>query len=106
MMIPRMIDFTEAKPAGAPAILREELYRADTHDFNLVRIDPLMGPPPHPYPAGDSFMFVVTGLINLEVDGAQYELKTGQMAIIPKGAARGFKAGPEGAVLFAAHLRG
>lgn len=106
MLIPRIIDCGEAKPAGAPAIFREELYRADAHDFNLVRIDPLMGPPPHPYPAGDSFMFVVSGYINLEVEGQPYELKAGQLAIIPKGAARGFKAGPEGATLFAAHLRG
>lgn len=59
-----------------------------------------------PKPAGDAFMFVVEGRLTVTVDGRAYDLGTGDLAIVPKGAARGFAAGPEGATFMAAHLRG
>lgn len=51
-------------------------------------------------------MLVLSGLLDLHVDGQVYPLTAGQLAIIPSGAVRGFTAGPEGATFFAAHLRG
>lgn len=105
-MEPTITRCLETKPAGTPPVLKEELYRADAHDFNLVRVDAGVGKPPHPYNAGDSFMLVMSGLLNLNVDGQTYALNAGDLAMIPKGATRGFTAGPEGCTFFAAHLRG
>lgn len=47
-MRPTIYQCGEAKPAGSPAVLRQELYRADHHDFNLVHVDPNRGKPPPP----------------------------------------------------------
>lgn len=96
----------ESKPAGTGPVLKEELYRAESHDFNLVRVEAGAGKPPHPYAAGDSFMLVVGGALHLLVDGETHTLSPGDVAFIPKGAARGFTAGAAGASFFAAHLRG
>lgn len=104
-MEPMITKCLESKPAGLMPVLKEELYRADAHDFNLVRVDAGVGKPPHPYNAGDSFMLVLSGLLNLVVDEKSYALEAGTLAIIPKGATRGFTAGSEGATFFAAHLR-
>lgn len=97
---------TEAKPGGTPPVLKEELYRQAAHDFNLVRVEAGAGKPPHPYADGDSFMLVLSGQLELQVDGQSQTLNPGQLAFIPKGAVRGFTAGPAGAAFFAAHLRG
>lgn len=96
----------EPAPTGSGPVRKEELYRADRHDFNLVQVQPGMGKPLHPHHAGDSFMLVTVGLLNLTVDGETFPLGPGQVAFIPQGAVRGFTAGPEGATFFAAHLRG
>ncbi|BDG60073.1 cupin domain-containing protein [Caldinitratiruptor microaerophilus] len=105
-MEPTIYTCTERKPPGTPPVLKEELYRADAHDFNLVRADPGADRPPHPHDAGDSFMLVLEGELHLHVDGRVYPLMPGQLAVIPRGAVRGFTAGPQGATFFAAHLRG
>lgn len=105
-MEPKILRLTEPKGAGAPPLLRNELYRADAHDFNLIQVDANVTKDPHPYDHGDSFMIIVAGSMKLQVDGTFYPLSAGQMAIIPKGAMRGFVAGPEGLTFFAAHLRG
>lgn len=105
-MEPIITKCLEAKPVGSLPVLKDELYRADAHDFNLVRVDAGIGKPPHPYNAGDSFMLVLSGLLNLVVDGQTYPLEAGALAVIPKGATRGFTAGPDGATFFATHLRG
>lgn len=94
-----------ASAAGGP-VRKEEIYRADSHDFNLVQVQPGMGKPPHPYHGGDSFMLITAGLLHLTVDDAIFPLTPGQLVLIPKGAVRGFTGGPEGATFFAAHLRG
>ncbi len=104
-MEPTIHRLTEAKPTGSPPVLKEELYRAGHHDFNVVRVEPGVGKPPHPHDAGDSFMLVLSGLLNLQVDGKMYPLNPGELAVIPKGAVRGFNAGPDGATFFAAHLK-
>ncbi len=105
-MEPIITKCLEPKSAGSMPVRKEELYRADAHDFNLVQVEAGAGKPPHPYTAGDSFMLVLSGLLNLVVDGNTYPLEPGTLAVIPKGAVRGFTAGPEGATFFAAHLRG
>lgn len=105
-MEPRILRCLDPKPADSLPILREELYRAEAHDFNLIRVDPEVEKPPHPYTAGDSFMLVLAGRLQLMVDGQSYDLRPGDLAFIPKGAVRGFRTGPEGATFFAGHLRG
>lgn len=104
-MQPTIHRCAEPKPAGSPPVLKQELYRRDPHDFNLVRVEPGTGKPPHPYGAGDSFMLVLAGELLLHVDGEIYTLAPGDVAFIPRGAVRGFTAGAAGASFFAAHLR-
>lgn len=100
-----IIQVNEPASQGNGPVRKEELYRADAHDFNVVQVQPGMGKPPHPYDAGDSFMLITAGLLNLVVDGETLPLGPGQLALIPQGVVRGFTAGPEGATFFAAHLR-
>lgn len=94
------------KPAGAPPLLIEELHRAEYHDLTLVRIDAGQSRPPHPYVAGDSFMLVLEGELDLLVDGRVFPLQSGQLALVPRGATRGFTSGSAGATFLAGHLRG
>lgn len=105
-MKPEIITLNAPKPAGSMPVFKEELYRGAHQDFNLVRVDAGITKPAHPYEAGDSFMLILAGSMNLLVDGETYALSAGQMAVIPKGATRGFTAGPEGLTFFAAHLQG
>jgi len=93
------------KAAGTEPLVRECLYAAIPHDFNYIQADPGLHKEPHPYGAGDSFMLILAGSIDLIVDGKTYPLTAGQMAVIPSGAMRGFTAGPEGMTMFAGHLR-
>lgn len=104
-MEPRIVRLDTEKPAGAP-LMRELLYQGEGYDFNWIQVEPGLYKEPHPYAAGDSFMLVVKGAMTLLVDGGSYELGAGQLAIIPKGAVRGFTAGPDGFTMFAAHLKG
>lgn len=104
-MEPRIISFGGPKPEGTQPLHREMLYQAPNHDFNLVQAEPGLTKPAHPYTAGEAFMLVMAGSMTLLVDGMAYELKAGQMAMVPKGAVRGFTAGPEGLTMLAAHLR-
>lgn len=85
---------------------RELIYQGDSHDFNLIRANAGFHKMPHPYAAGDSFMLVLKGSMELIVEEKTYTLSAGQVAFIPKGASRGFTAGPEGFTMFAAHLKG
>lgn len=84
---------------------RELLYQGGHHDFNLIEAKPGFHKMPHPFEAGDSFMLVLKGSMDLIVDDKTYPLAAGQVAFIPKGATRGFTAGPEGFTMFAAHLK-
>lgn len=104
-MQPTIYRCSEPKPTGSPPVLKQELYRTSHHDFNLVWVEPGTGKPPHPHHAGDSLMLVVFGELVLNVDGALYSLKPGDLAFIPKGAVRGFVAGEPGATFFASHLQ-
>lgn len=104
-MKPTIYQCAEPKAVGTPPVLKQELSRADHHDFNIVQVEPGAGKSPHPYSAGGSFMLVISGELLLEVDGEKYTLNPSDVAFIPKGAARGFVAGTTGATFFAAHLR-
>ncbi|MFO7273746.1 MAG: cupin domain-containing protein [Bacillota bacterium] len=104
-MEPKIFRCTDPKPAGSPALLREELCRDASYDINLVRVDAGVEKPEHPFDAGDSFMLVLSGELRLVVDGQAYDLHPGDLAWIPKGAARGFTAGPGGMTMVAVHLR-
>jgi glyoxylate utilization-related uncharacterized protein len=103
-MVPKITHCKEAKPAGTMPVHREILFQADAHDFNWIRVDANVAKPPHPYDSGDSFMMIVAGNIDLNVDGQTYPMQAGDVAHIPQGAVRGFTTGPEGATIFAAHL--
>lgn len=92
-------------PAGAPPLYKEIIYNAEAHDVNLIRVAPGTVKPPHAYTAGDAFMLVLSGRLDLQVEGQTYPLTPGTLALVPRGAARGFTAGPEGAVFLAVHLR-
>ncbi|MFZ5817682.1 MAG: cupin domain-containing protein [Bacillota bacterium] len=102
----KLIRFRTPKPAGSPPILKEELYRSEAHDFNWVRLDPGFTKEGAVYPAGDAFMFLVEGSLTVTVDDRRFELEPGDLVIVPRGATRGFVAGPAGATFMAAHLRG
>ncbi|HEY3366777.1 MAG TPA: cupin domain-containing protein [Symbiobacteriaceae bacterium] len=105
-MEPVIYQCNTGRPEGAPPVTKEELYCGTNHDFNLVRVAAGAGRPPHPHNAGDSFMLVLTGTLHLSVDGKVYDLPPGALAIIPKGAVRGFTAGDQDVTFFAAHLQG
>ncbi|HYG58212.1 MAG TPA: cupin domain-containing protein [Symbiobacteriaceae bacterium] len=105
-MEPKIISVRQPKPEGSGPLYRDMLYQAAAHDFNLIQAVPGFCKEPHPYPAGDAFMLVLQGSMELTVDGVAYPLAAGQLAIVPKGAVRGFTAGPEGFTMFAAHLKG
>ncbi|HYF75791.1 MAG TPA: cupin domain-containing protein [Symbiobacteriaceae bacterium] len=104
-MEPTIHTLSTTKAAGAGPLSVECLYARIPHDFNYIQADPGHHKSPHPYGAGDSFMLILTGSMELMVDGETFPLKAGQMAVIPKGAHRGFTAGPEGMTMLAAHLR-
>jgi quercetin dioxygenase-like cupin family protein len=102
---PNIVTLIQPPVEGALPFSKDVLYGNDNHDFNLVKVAPGFFIDPHPYTAGGAFMLVLEGGMELKVDGQSYNLSAGQMAIIPKGAARGFKAGPAGMTMLAAHLR-
>lgn len=104
-MEPKIHTLSQTKAAGTPPLSVECIYAKIPHDFNFIQADPGEYKAPHPYGAGDSFMLVLSGSMDLNVDGETYPLKAGQLALIPKGAHRGFTAGPAGMTMFAAHLR-
>ena len=104
-MEPKIFTLNQPKAEGSAPLFREQLYTAPAHDFNFVQAEPGLFKEPHPYGAGDTFMLVLKGSMELLVDGSAYRLSEGQVAFIPKGAVRGFTAGPEGFTMFAAHLR-
>jgi len=105
-MEPRILRLDGPKQAGSAPLVRELVHQGDAYDFNWIQVEPGLHKEPHPYTAGDSFMLVVQGAMMLLVDGQSYDLSAGQLAVIPKGAVRGFTAGPEGFAMFAAHLKG
>ncbi len=49
-------------------------------------------------------MLILSGELKLQVDGEEYVLRPVRLAVIPRGAARGFEAGPQGAMFAASHL--
>lgn len=104
-MEPKIHTLSMTKAPGTQPLSVECLYARIPHDFNYIQADPGHYKAPHPYGAGDSFMLVLAGSMELIVDGQMFPLKAGQLAVIPKGAHRGFTAGPEGMTMFAAHLR-
>jgi mannose-6-phosphate isomerase-like protein (cupin superfamily) len=103
-MEPRIISLHETITSQLP-FDREMLYQGNHHDFNLIKAHAGFHKMPHPFHAGDSFMLVLKGSMELIVDDATYTLSEGQVAFIPKGASRGFTAGPDGFTMFAAHLK-
>jgi quercetin dioxygenase-like cupin family protein len=103
-MEPRILSLSGPMEGPLP-LSRDTLYQGSAHDFNLVKTAPGFFKDPHPYTAGDAWMLVLEGSMELLVDGASYDLTAGQMAIIPKGAVRGFRAGPKGFSMLAAHLK-
>lgn len=105
-MEPLIYRLDDPKPAGTPPVLQEELFDSGPNDVNLVRVDPGTFTPPHAYTAGDAFMLVLSGELCLHVDGHIYCLTGSHIAFIPRGARRGFTAGPEGCTFVAAHLSG
>ena len=104
-MKPTIHTLSMTKAPGTQPLSVECLYGRIPHDFNYIQADPGLVKTPHPYGAGDSFMLILAGSMELNVDGEIYPLKAGQMAILPKGSMRGFTAGPEGLTMLAAHLR-
>jgi len=104
-MEPKIQTLPLAKTAGTEPLVLQCLYAAIAHDFNYIQADPGLHKNPHPYGAGDSFMLVLAGSMELFVDGTSYAVSAGQFVVLPKGAVRGFTAGPEGLTMFAGHLR-
>lgn len=93
-------------PGEETPLQRWQALRTDGHDVNIVHVQPGVGKDAHPYEAGESFMLVLRGRLDVTVDGLHCALHPGQMLLLERGANRGFTAGPEGAVFVAAHLRG
>ncbi|HWI62297.1 MAG TPA: cupin domain-containing protein [Symbiobacteriaceae bacterium] len=98
-------DLSPSLAPGSEPFRVECLYGRIPHDFNHVQTAPGFHKEPHAYGAGDAIMLILTGSMELVVDGEPIPLKAGQMAVIPKGATRGFTSGPEGMTMIAMHLR-
>lgn len=103
-MRPTIITWDPAAVGAEAPIQRTEMYRNQVLDLNLVRVDPGFRKPAHPFAEGDSLMLILAGELKLQVDGEEYVLRPMQLAVIPRGAARGFEAGAEGAMFAASHL--
>lgn len=94
-------------PPAPPLVRRQRLAEGPAYDLNRVQVLPGGDrSEPQPYDGGDSFMVVLAGELHLVVDAEWYTLAAGQVAVIPKGAARGFRAGADGATFVAGHVHG
>ncbi|MFJ3516838.1 MULTISPECIES: hypothetical protein [unclassified Streptomyces] len=74
-------------------------------DANLVRLLPGGEVAAHREPEVDVLLAVVRGGGSLTLDGVVSEVVPGSLALLPRGASRSLRAGPEGLVVLTAHRR-
>ncbi|CAM5610105.1 hypothetical protein [Streptomyces avidinii] len=74
-------------------------------DANLVRLLPGGEIAVHREPEVDVLLAVVHGGGSLTLDGAASEVVPGSLTLLPRGASRSLRAGPEGLVFLTAHRR-
>ena len=86
---------------------RGPLWGEATGDLNLTLLSwpKGQGPSEHVNDELDVAYVVVAGSGTLVVDGSASELRTGQAVVVPRGANRGFRAGPGGIRYLSVHRR-
>ena len=77
-------------------------------DFLLFEdtVDPGKRTPLHTHPAADETFYLLGGSMLLHIDGAEHELRTGGVAVVPRGVPHAFMARAEGARLLCLHTPG
>ncbi|MGW6918083.1 hypothetical protein ACWGB8_30360 [Kitasatospora sp. NPDC054939] len=74
-------------------------------DANVVRLRPHATVPDHVEPDLDVLVLGLAGDATLRCAGTAHDLRAGVLRLLPRGAARGVSAGPDGAVYLTAHRR-
>ncbi|MFJ7906745.1 cupin domain-containing protein [Kitasatospora sp. NPDC096204] len=74
-------------------------------DANVVRLRPGASVADHVEPDLDVLVLGVEGEGTLRCEGVAYDLRPGDLRMLPHGAARGVAAGPEGVVYLTVHRR-
>ncbi|MEV4947951.1 hypothetical protein [Streptomyces sp. NPDC053755] len=95
--------------AAAPDGQSGALWRLGTSgrqlDANVVRLLPGTDVAVHTEAEVDVLLLAVAGGGSLTVDGAESDLVPGALTLLPRGAARGLRAGADGLVYLTAHRR-
>ncbi|MFG2616939.1 hypothetical protein ACGFXC_04895 [Streptomyces sp. NPDC048507] len=95
--------------AAAPQEQSGALWRlraaARQLDANLVRLQPAAEVAAHAEPDLDVLLLVVEGGGFLTLDGTAWDLVPGSLTLLPRGATRALRAGPDGLVYLTAHRR-
>jgi quercetin dioxygenase-like cupin family protein len=88
-------------PGGGP------VWGAASADLNATLLEWAAGegPPEHVNDERDVLYVVVSGSVQLTVDGQQRELGAGEATIVDEGARRALVAGPDGVRYLTAHTR-
>ncbi|WP_114855463.1 cupin domain-containing protein [Brachybacterium sp. YJGR34] len=74
-------------------------------DSNLIRLPPGEEIPPHPGAEVDTLVHVVRGEGVLRTEAGEEPLRAGDVALLPRGTVRGFRAGEEGLEYLTVHRR-
>ncbi|MFB7477090.1 hypothetical protein [Kitasatospora sp. NPDC056184] len=74
-------------------------------DANLVRLRPDTSVAEHVEPDLDVLVLGIAGQGTLRCGGVAHALEAGALRLLPRGAARGVSAGPEGVVYLTVHRR-
>lgn len=74
-------------------------------DANVVRLPPGAEVAPHTEADLDVLLVVVAGGGRLTLAGAEREVRSGSLTVLPRGTPRGLAAGPDGLVYLTAHRR-
>ena len=69
-------------------------------------VDPGKSTPLHTHPGADETFYVLAGSMVLHVGGSEQELRTGGVAMIPRGVPHAFMAGGDGARMLCLHTPG
>ncbi|MFJ7591196.1 hypothetical protein ACIQZO_28235 [Streptomyces sp. NPDC097617] len=95
----------EAAAEGRSGALWRLRHKGRQLDANLVRLLPDGEIALHREPEVDVLLLVVKGGGSLSLDGAVSEASPGSLILLPRGAPRSLRAGPEGLVFLTAHRR-
>ncbi len=69
-------------------------------------VEPGKHTPLHTHPAADETFYLLDGSMLLHIDGVEHEVRTGGVAVIPRGVPHAFRAQAEGARMLCLHTPG